>query len=92
MEKREMWIICYMKVHGVDTLAKLLVATNADPGVAVKVRPGLGKEYWAFPSLPSGTLVSADFTGAPIVNSDVSVNNANIMAIAVTPEDVLTFA
>lgn len=87
-----MWIICYMKVNGVDTLAKLLVASNADPGLAVKIRPGVGKEYWAFSSLPTGTLVSADFTGAPIVDADVSVNNANIAAITVNPEDVLTFS
>lgn len=88
----DMWIVCHIKINGVDSPRKLLVASSADPGAAVKIRPGVGKPYWAWHSMPVGAIESVDFTDAPIVSTDTQVNNENIANIEVSPEDVIVFA
>lgn len=87
-----MKLICEMRVQGVDRLVALTTAPNIDLGAFVKVKPGVGKPFYVWPSIPQPNPTSCDFSNAPIVSSDVSANNAAISAITVAPEDVLTWS
>lgn len=86
-------LVCEVKIGGEDTLVVLTTAPNINLAAFVRTQPGVGKPFWFWPSIdgmPPLKLVAADFTNAPIVSSDVSVNASNIAAITATPEEVLT--
>ena len=86
-----MKLVCEIKIGGVDTLAALTTAPNLDIPAFLKVKPGVGKPYFVWNSIPYPNPSTCDFTNAPIVSSDVAVNAANIAAITIEPEDVLTW-
>lgn len=86
-----MKLVCERPINGVDTLVVVTTAPG-NQGLWVKVIVPAGYPYWIWDSIPTGQVVGCDFTGAPIVSSDVAANNANIAAITVEPEDVLTYA
>lgn len=87
----QMKLVCEIKISGVDTLVALTTAPNIDLGAFVKVKPGVGKPFYVWNSIPQPNPTSCDFSNAPIVSSDTAVNNAAIGAITVAPEDVLTW-
>lgn len=84
-------LVCEVTVKGVDLLKVVTTAPGANVGQLVKTVPGIGKPYWYWPTIPAGAPIACDFTGAPIVESDIANNNTNIAAITALPEDVLTF-
>lgn len=87
-----MKLVCEIMINGVEQTKVLTTANNIDQGAFVRVRPGVGKPFLMFASLP-GSVVAADFDGAPIVSADPVVNNAAITdMLANPPLDRLTFA
>lgn len=84
-------LVCEITIGGVDTLVALTTAPSVNLGSFVKIKPGVGKPFWYWSSIPSGTLAACDFSAAPVVVADVATNNANIAAITTAPEDVLTY-
>lgn len=88
-----MKLICEMEVRGEQRLVVLTTANGADHGELVLNRPGVGKPYWIFNSIPDGKVVACDFTDAPLVVEDIATNNANIAAMPATPPaGLLTYA
>jgi hypothetical protein len=85
-------LVCEITINGEDTLVALTTAPSVNLGSFVKIKPGVGKPFWYWASIPSGTLAACDFTNAPVVVSDIATNNANIAAITAAPEDVLNYA
>lgn len=88
----QMKLVCEIKISGVDTLVALTTAPNIDLGAFLKVKPGVGKPFFVWPSIPQPNPTSCDFSNAPIVSSDTAANNAAIAAITIAPEGVLTWA
>lgn len=86
-----MKLVCEITISGVDTLVALTTAPGLNIGQFVKVKPGVGKPYWVWPSIPQPNPVACDFSNAPVVTSDTATNNANIAAITTDPADVLTW-
>lgn len=87
-----MKLVCEVMVNGVATAKVLTTANNMNQGQLVKTLPGVGKPFYMFATL-TGTLLAADFDGAPIVSSDIAENNAAIEAmLADPPLDKLTMA
>lgn len=85
-------LVCEININGEDVVKVLTTAPNLDLGAFVKnIRPGVGKPFWYWPTIPAGTVVSADFTDAPIVSESASANNAAISAITADPADVLIY-
>lgn len=84
-------LVCEINVNGTDVLKVVTTAPNANVGQLVKQVPGVGKPFWYWASIPAGAPAACDFTGAPIVSSDIAANNTAIAAITVLPEDVLTY-
>jgi hypothetical protein len=74
---------------GVDNTYPIVTMPGRDVGADVIDNVGIGNPYYTF--LPSsipfnyGTSINANFTGAPVVDSDPAVNNANIIAMLETP-------
>lgn len=89
-------LVCFKVIAGVDAL-RVFTTVSGPQGAIIKQIVGVGNPYWIWNSIPSGTVIAADFTDAPIASSDVSVNNANAAPLladppSVDPEDVLTYA
>lgn len=89
--------LIYETIRNGETV-NTMITTNpsANIGQGVITRPGVGKPFWFFPSVPTNpnplTMVMAvDYTLAPIVDADAVVNNANIAAITVAAEDVISY-
>jgi hypothetical protein len=80
-----MKLICEMEVRGEQRLVVLTTASTADHGELVKNRPGVGKPYWIFSTIPDGKVIACDFTDAPLVVEDASVNQYNIDQMPATP-------
>lgn len=79
-------------INGVMTEILLNVTTaTGNQGAIVKQLVPVGNPFWWFVSIPSGKVIAADFTDAPIRSDNADTNNASIAAIAVTPEEVLTY-
>lgn len=85
-----MKVVCEMVINGEAVVKSYTTSAGTAAGV-VKTRPGVGQPFWAWPTIPVGTLVGADFTGAPIVSSNTQENQAAIDAITVAPETVLIY-
>ncbi len=95
----KMKVICTALVGGVERLVVLTTVANIDVGAfLINYRPGVGQPFYVWPSLPHNNPIACDFTSAPIVNADASVNNTAIDAMQangsspINPEDVLTWA
>lgn len=92
-----MKLVCYISINGEDQLKTLTtvsgITTNA---TFVKSKPGVGKPFLIFNSLP-GAVVAAELDSgvAPIVSNDVSVNETAINTMLADPTTylaLLTFA
>lgn len=79
-------------VNGVptDTLFNVTTPTG-DQGNYVRAMCA-GKPFWWFASIPTGTIIGCDFTGAPTATTDALTNDALIAAITATPDSVLTYS
>lgn len=84
-------VICEEVVNG-ETVIRSYTTSEGTAAAFVKVRPGAGKAFWCWPSVPAGQIVAADFTNAPIATSNTATNQALIGAITAAPEDVLVYA
>lgn len=90
----DMYLICMGKKLGQDALLTFLLTDIGAANIAtgVKTKPGAGKKYLVFDNLPDGNPVGVDFTDAPVVSADVSVNATNIAdMLANPPWDALTY-
>lgn len=85
-------LVCEIVLNGEEVVKVLTTAPNINLGHFLTLKPGVGKPFWYWSSIPAGTVVSADFTDAPIVTADASANNALIAGITADPADVLTYA
>lgn len=84
--------VCIKNIGGVDRLIVFTTA-NGNQGLNVRMIVGVGNKFWIWNSIPTAhKVIGADFTDAPIVDANDTVNNASIAAITVTPADVLTWA
>lgn len=86
-----MKVICEKTVAGVTAVRSITTPAVGDQGAFVRSVVGVGKPYWAWPSVPAGKIIGADFQGAPICSANIAENNAAIAAITVQPEDVLYY-
>lgn len=85
-------LVCEILVNGELQTKTLTTASTADIASFVKMRPGVGRPFYYFASLPS-TPLAADYEGAPIVSENVAENKAAIDAmLADPPTDKLVFA
>lgn len=91
MENQVAKIICEKTINGVTAVRNITTPTG-NQGSYVKTIVGVGNPFWWFSTIPSGTLIGADFTNAPICTADATQNNTLISQISVQPEDVLIFA
>lgn len=90
-----MKLVCEKTINGVTAVRVFTTPINGDQGVYVRSIAGVGKPFWIWASIPSGTVIGADFTDAPICSNDPVVNNAAIADIAANgpnPADVLVYA
>lgn len=79
-------------IGGVPTDKLFNVTTPAgDQGNYVKSLCA-GLPFWWFASVPAGTIIGCDFTGAPTATTDAPTNNTLIAAITALPLDVLSYA
>lgn len=83
-------LICEKVINGETTLLNVTTAAGV-VGALVKTTPGVGKPFWYWASIPTGKVIAADFTNAPIATNDTATNNALAAAITALPEDVLTY-
>lgn len=92
---KNMKLVCFVNINGVDTLKTLTTVAGVPQNAAfVKNKPGIGEPFLIFNSLP-GVVVAAEFDTAPIVNTDVSVNETSINTMLADPSTylaLLTFA
>lgn len=83
-------VICEEVVGG-EAVIRSYTTTAGTAAAFVKVRPGPGKPFWCWPSVPAGTIIGADFTGAPVATNNTATNQGLIDAITATPEEVLVY-
>lgn len=88
-----MYAIYIGKKLGKDKLLTVLLADGINHAESVKTNPGVGKPFLIFDSLPDGMPSGVDFSDAPIVNIDASVNQAAITAMLANPPwNALTYS
>lgn len=90
----DMYLIYMGKKLGQDKLLTFLLTDQGAANLAtgVKLNPGVGKKYFVFDALPDGNPTGVDFTDAPVVSTDVSINQAAIDAMLATPPwDALSY-
>lgn len=91
MENKMAKIICEKTINGVTAVRNITTPTG-NQGQYIKTIVGVGNPFWWFPSIPSGQLIGADFTNAPIATADATQNNTLVSQISVQPEDVLIYS
>lgn len=96
MEKQLPKLICNKTINGVDAL-RVFTTVSGPQGAIIKQIVGVGNPYWIWSTIPAGTVVAADFTSAPICDTDINVNNSNAAPLlasppSVDPATVLTYA
>jgi len=87
-------LVCEILVNGEMQTKTLTTASTTDMGSFVKLKPGVGKPFYYFNSLP-GTVLAADYEGAPVVSEDATANRAVINEMLANPGpylEKLTFA
>jgi hypothetical protein len=83
-------LVCFVNISGEDQL-KVITTLPGAASYLIRSTPGPGKPYWYWDTIPLGNVVGADFTTAPLGNSNAQVNQQNINAITATPQDVLIY-
>jgi hypothetical protein len=89
--------LIYETLQNGETINKLITTNPAlNVGNSVITRPGLGKPFWFFPSIPTNPdpinmVMVVDYSLAPIVDSSAAVNNTAIAAITVDAADVISY-
>lgn len=86
-----MKLICNKTVNGV-TSVRNITTPPGNQGAYVATIVGEGNPFWMWGSIPSGTVIGADFTNAPLATTDAATNNGLIEGITAQPEDVLIYA
>ncbi len=89
-----MKLVCNVVINGIETTKVLTTVDTMDQGRLVQTKPGIGKPFLMFAGLP-GSVIAADFEGAPIVSASIAENNTAIQAMLNDPEPYLarlTFA
>lgn len=88
-------VICMktVMVGGVPTevLANVTTPSTGNQGAYIATIVGVGNPFWAWASIPSGRVIAADFTEAPLASADPSENLLAVAAITANPADVLTY-
>lgn len=84
-------VICEEEVNG-ETVIRSYTTSAGTAAAFVKVRPGPGKPFWCWASVPTGQIIGCDFTNAPIATNSTTDNQALIDAITAAPQDVLVYA
>jgi hypothetical protein len=77
-------VICEEVVGG-ETIVRSYTTSAGAAAAFVKIKPGVGKSFWCWPSVPTGTIIGADFTGAPVATANVVENQTLIDAITAAP-------
>jgi len=66
-------------VKGEEQTKVVTTVSGLDQNAAfVRTLPGIGKPFYMFNSLPAGSVLGADFEGAPIVSENIAENKAAI--------------
>ncbi len=87
MENKMPKLVCEKTLGGV-TAVRVFTTVSGSQGAIIKQIVGVGNPYWIWNSIPSGTVIGADFTSAPIADTDVSVNNTNAAPLLAPPPSV----
>ena len=80
----DMKLVFERTLRGVTKTYTATVANGVDPGEAAKIVCGVGNAFYAFDTIP-GSVLAADFDGAPIVSADAEANNTAIAAMLANP-------
>lgn len=80
-------LVCSKTLAGV-TAVRVFTTVSGDQGPIIKQIVGVGNPYWIWNSIPSGKVIGADFTDAPIASADNAVNTANAAPLLATPPSV----
>lgn len=89
-------LVCEKTINGV-TAVRVLTTVSGPQGAIIKQIVGPGNPYWIWNSIPSGTVIGADFTYAPVASADIAANNAAAAPLladppSTDPSEVLVFA
>lgn len=89
---RDMAKVFYEETVDGETVLRNYTTTDGALPFAVRVRPGVGFQFWTWPSVNNvAGVIGCDFTGAPVAGTPEE-NQERIAAITATPEDVLIWA
>lgn len=91
MGQKAMKLICEKTINGVTAVRSFTTPAIGNQGLFVKSIAGPGNPFWMWPSVPSGVIIGADFTDAPICTDNATTNNQLIAAITAAPEEVLIY-
>ena len=80
-------LVCEKTIGGV-TAVRVFTTVSGPQGAIIRQIVGAGNPYWIWNSIPSGKVIGADFTDAPIASSDVATNNTNAAPLLATPPSV----
>jgi hypothetical protein len=78
-------------VGGIDYI-RVLTCVNGVEGTVAKTRPGVGKPFWVWATIPTGQIIAVDMEDAPIATASAAVNTQLVAAITATAEEKLTYA
>jgi hypothetical protein len=84
-------VICEETVAG-ETVVRSYTTIAGGAAAFVKIKPGVGKPFWCWPTVPAGVITGVDLSAAPIATANTVTNQGLIDAITVAPEDVLVYA
>lgn len=89
-------LVCEKTLAGV-TAVRVFTTVSGAQGAIIKQIVGVGNPFWIWNTIPSGTVIAADFTDAPVASADVATNNALAAPLladppSVDPASVLTYA
>lgn len=89
-------LVCEKTLNGV-TSVRVFTTAAGPQGTIIKQIVGAGNPFWIWNAIPSGVVIAADFTNAPVATGDVAQNNALAAPLladppSVDPATVLTYA
>ncbi|WP_130228259.1 hypothetical protein [Bradyrhizobium sp. Leo121] len=83
-------LVCFLNALGEDRVRVITTMPGTAPYLIRNILSD-GKPYWYWETIPLGTVVGADFSNAPLGTANIQINQQNINAIRVKPEDVLIY-